>query len=494
LEAWGLSCTQLQSLVRKVQANPQAIKNDLAQIGNQVAGQLKERITTEVETLSNRARDLVANLAADPLTRGAAVLDSLDVVRDRSVVVLMLAGSVPSDLTDRIVNAKKGVLDSLKKYEDDLQNEAGKVADLLDGIRSATPKELQPLLDALIENTSKLLRQFQAGTKHPADLPALASVLREAIDKLFKLLSDPLNELPKLVNFRDLAEKALVKAGIPQSQTFSYSWSPRLQSTSGGDKEALFFAGPYEPDHSMGTLTIVGVATVPLRPNVQPQVEITGTLTRVTVNLLPNFPIVSLPFKEVKFTSKTGEKTNVTVSLGDVQFLGALTFVKKLEDYLNPSSGPFLELRPTGILAGFRFSLPALTLGAFNVLDLRFFASIAVYFDGRPLRLELGVSDFADPFTVSSGILGGRGYFFMALTAAGLQEMDGAFELGAVAELNLAGIARGRGYLMVGVHFRMAEVWSFYIFSCDGGSDELSFRDFDLEFFQEFGVFGHFLT
>src|ERR1019366_9321532 len=39
-----------------------------------------------------------------------------------------------------------------------------------------------------------------------------------------------------------------------------------------------------------------------------------------------------------------------------------------------------------------------------------------------------------------------------------------------------------------------ARIWSFYIFSCDGGSDELSFRDFDLEFFQEFGVFGHFLT
>ena len=39
-----------------------------------------------------------------------------------------------------------------------------------------------------------------------------------------------------------------------------------------------------------------------------------------------------------------------------------------------------------------------------------------------------------------------------------------------------------------------ARLWSFYIFSCDGGSDELSFRDFDLEFFQEFGVFGHFLT
>ena len=40
----------------------------------------------------------------------------------------------------------------------------------------------------------------------------------------------------------------------------------------------------------------------------------------------------------------------------------------------------------------------------------------------------------------------------------------------------------------------VARPWSFYIFSCDGGSDELSYRDFDLEFFQEFGVFGHFLT
>jgi hypothetical protein len=36
--------------------------------------------------------------------------------------------------------------------------------------------------------------------------------------------------------------------------------------------------------------------------------------------------------------------------------------------------------------------------------------------------------------------------------------------------------------------------WSFYI--CSGGdtADELFFRQFDLEFFQEFGVFVHFLA
>ena len=36
--------------------------------------------------------------------------------------------------------------------------------------------------------------------------------------------------------------------------------------------------------------------------------------------------------------------------------------------------------------------------------------------------------------------------------------------------------------------------WSFYIFSSGSCADELFFRDFDLEFFQEFGVFSHFLA
>jgi hypothetical protein len=36
--------------------------------------------------------------------------------------------------------------------------------------------------------------------------------------------------------------------------------------------------------------------------------------------------------------------------------------------------------------------------------------------------------------------------------------------------------------------------WSFYICSGGGTADELFFREFDLEFFQEFGVFVHFLA
>jgi site-specific recombinase XerD len=50
----------------------------------------------------------------------------------------------------------------------------------------------------------------------------------------------------------------------------------------------------------------------------------------------------------------------------------------------------------------------------------------------------------------------------------------------------------GTEMLRAGVGF--AGVWSFYIFSGGGSANELCFRDFDLEFLQECGLFGHFLA
>src|ERR1039458_10710586 len=41
---------------------------------------------------------------------------------------------------------------------------------------------------------------------------------------------------------------------------------------------------------------------------------------------------------------------------------------------------------------------------------------------------------------------------------------------------------------------RQQDGWSFYIFSGGGSADELFFRDFDPEFFQEVGGFVHFLA
>jgi len=40
----------------------------------------------------------------------------------------------------------------------------------------------------------------------------------------------------------------------------------------------------------------------------------------------------------------------------------------------------------------------------------------------------------------------------------------------------------------------IADTWSFDIFSGGSSANELSFRNFDLEFLQECGLFGHFLA
>jgi hypothetical protein len=53
---------------------------------------------------------------------------------------------------------------------------------------------------------------------------------------------------------------------------------------------------------------------------------------------------------------------------------------------------------------------------------------------------------------------------------------------------NLARISHRRASTRVSMR------WSFYICSGGGTADELFFREFDLEFFQEFGVFVHFLA
>src|SRR5262249_14144507 len=161
----------------------------------------------------------------------------------------------------------------------------------------------------------------------------------------------------------DLLDQALLSVGIPESQQFQYTWHPKLQSAPGTAETALFWNQIVEPGRTLdGDFQITAIATIPLRPGTDPSVQTTAVLTNVTFNLLPGLAVISLPFYSIRFAAKTGEKANVDVSLGNVQFRGPLLFVQELQKKLNPSSGPFLQLMPNRLLAGFRFALPSLTL------------------------------------------------------------------------------------------------------------------------------------
>lgn len=453
LEAWGFDYTQLSNLRDRLQSNPAMLRAEFGAIASQLSGRLQQKLQQRIQNETNLLLGGVADLVAanqDRLMRGLYVLDQLNLVRDRSMAVMFLAGSIPQDVSTAILSGKNAVESRIGEYQNDLKTNTQALANLIDQFRTGIPKELQPLLDAVLGKTVILLRQFETGVKGPADLPEMALALQAAVAKLLQLLSNPLRDLTDLINFKGLLDEVLLSV-VPESQTFRYAWTPALADSNNG----LFVSSV---KGVKGTFSIDTTAKIPLRPNVTPSIETTAKLANVTINLLPGLDVISLPFNSIIFTSKTGGKTDVSVSLGAVEFKGPLKFVQELQSKLNPSSGPFLILSPERLLAGFRFALPSITLGAFSATNLRFYASIAVYFNGQPLRLELGVSDFANPFALSAGILGGRGYFFMALTVDGLQEISGAFELGAIAQLNLAGIARGVGYVMFGARFSLVRL------------------------------------
>jgi hypothetical protein len=324
LEQWALDYTQLTNLRSRV---PATLRNDLTVVANLLQGRLQQKLQSRIRAEADNLLGGVAALAAgaqDRLATAMQVLDSLDVIRDRSMTVVFLAGSIPADVSDSILAAQSGVETTLGIYQGQLQGSAKALADLIDTLRSGIPKELQPLLDAVLGKTAALLRQFQMGTKGLADLPELAAALKEAVDKLVGLLNDPLKDLGALIDFRGLLDQALLSIGIPESQQFQYSWEPKLKSSS--DDAAPLFLN--KNGSLMGEFKITTTAYVPLRPGKDPSVATDARLTNVTLNLLPGFPVISLPFNSIKFSTKTGEKTSVDVSLGSVQFKGPLLFVQ----------------------------------------------------------------------------------------------------------------------------------------------------------------------
>jgi hypothetical protein len=191
---------------------------------------------------------------------------------------------------------------------------------------------------------------------------------------------------------------------------------------------------------------------VNLRKAEPPIFNISANLRNFAINLLPGFSCLRLEFDSVKFESKSGGPLAVDVKLDHVRFKEALSFVQDLAESMNPKNGPFLDIQPSGITAGFRLSLPNLTIGALNIYDLRFYTGAAISFSGAPMRMRFGVSDSSHPFMLTVGILGGGGYFNLELDANGLQRLEAALEFGAQVELDLA-VAKGQGYILAGIYY-----------------------------------------
>jgi hypothetical protein len=186
---------------------------------------------------------------------------------------------------------------------------------------------------------------------------------------------------------------------------------------------------------------------------------IQGTLKKFVVNLMStgDDKFIEVTFDSLTFTSASGQKANVDVTIHSVEFVGPLKFVQQLQEFMDFSGegGPKIQLKPTGIGADLTVTLPTIAVGLFQLSHVGIDANFFLPFDGSPAIFGFGFSKRENPFQLSIAIFGGGGYFGIKIGTDGVHEIDAGFDFGAMCAINL-GVASGSVSLTAGFQFTYA--------------------------------------
>jgi hypothetical protein len=205
-------------------------------------------------------------------------------------------------------------------------------------------------------------------------------------------------------------------------------------------------------------LDVTSVATVERNgaaPAGPPTTTVDGNINNFKINL---FGCIILTFDKLSFSSRPGKKPDVTVGLNQahgVLFGGPLEFVNKLKDYI-PANGftdpPNMSVTAAGISASYSLALPSITLGVLTLQNISIGAGFNLPFDGDSPGAKFNFADRHNPFNLTVSLLGGGGFFAIAVSAAGVDEIEAQLEFGAFAALNI-GVASGSVYVKGGFYF-----------------------------------------
>jgi hypothetical protein len=184
--------------------------------------------------------------------------------------------------------------------------------------------------------------------------------------------------------------------------------------------------------------------------------QVNGSISPFTINLVSTtyLPFIVIPFNALTFSAATGTKTKVDVSIGAVQFTGALAFVETLQDYLDDLGGGALSITvtPTEVDANSSISLPPVSVGVFNLSGISFSAGLAVPFFGDPAVLTFGFASQDNPFVLTVSMFGGGGFLALGLGYGTVQTVQASFEFAGQFALDI-GVASGGVTLAAGVYY-----------------------------------------
>jgi hypothetical protein len=244
----------------------------------------------------------------------------------------------------------------------------------------------------------------------------------------------------------------MLSSEFPDRVESSFEWdTPVTQS------DLLKLLIPNADPQKPGTrLRLQGKTIVPLGNPQRGRREAHASLDNFKLNL---FGCIILWFEKLEFDSRPGQKPDVSVQLRDgedaVQFGGPLEFVNDLRRFI-PSNGfsdpPALSVTPSGISASFSLGLPTIGVGIFTLSNVTLGAGFNLPFDNRPVSVRFNFAERQRPFSLTVSLLGGGGFFAIAVGAKGVQEIEAALEFGAAIALNLV-VASGSVEIKAGVYF-----------------------------------------
>ena len=241
---------------------------------------------------------------------------------------------------------------------------------------------------------------------------------------------------------------------VPQEIVLNYDWDAKLQDGPSGSP--VFVAKGIENGKPakfvLKTTVRKKLGLNPKEWKTMPSIDISGVMTDFQIHLIPSAKFVEVGFDKISFRSVDLSTPKVDTKIADVKFGEQLGFIAKIAEALSPDTGFFIDLQAGKLLAGFRFAIPNITAGGFNLIQLSFNTSVVLPFNGDKVRLRFAVSERNKPFIVSVGVFGGGGFMALEMTTKGVVMIEGSLEYGAVVALSL-GPANGTAYVMGGIYF-----------------------------------------
>ena len=301
------------------------------------------------------------------------------------------------------------------------------------------------------EGKNEILYLKNQAKETAEDLNAQIAAAEQSIKDNIKVLLDTINgNTPKIPNLKSYFTEEAAYA--------EYKWQPELK---GKSIEIITGILNVKVDNPLTALTVLTKLEKPFDSTKATKLNTIARFEKFGIDIVP---LLEVNFNYLEFRSGSSQKTDVKVDINaknPIVFKGALSFVNNLQSII-PSTGfsedgPYIDLQPSGVTAGFNISIPSITVGICSICNISLGAAITLPFTGAPLTMGFNFCTRENPFLLTVSCYGGGGYFLMVTTLHGIQSVEAAFEFGACLSLDV-GVASGGVSVMGGFYFKVEKI------------------------------------